>query len=326
MAPRILIFGTGSIGAVYAFVLSRAVPASNIVAVCRGNYESASKNGFTIHSARWGENQKVRPVVVRTVAEAIDLDSTFDYVIVSSKVLPTVPSIPELIKPAISTGTTIVLIQNGIAIEEPYAKLFPDNPLLSTVVYLAATQTSPGIVRHTGVELLHVGSYPASSGTEAASRFTKLLDHATTEVHEDIQFERWSKLLMNASWNPICALSRSRDAQVLRSSAEAKDFVQDVMFEIAAVANSCGYQGISSTLIDLQLEKATIRELPGVEPSMMADALAGRNMEVEAIIGNVVKMAREHGVKTPMLSTIYMLANVLDKSFSYDAKPIASRA
>jgi 2-dehydropantoate 2-reductase len=323
MAPRILIFGTGSIGATYAFVLSRAVPASNIVTICRSNFESASQNGFTINSSLWGENQKVQPVVVRSVDEAVAIvaDSHFDYVIVCSKALPTVPSTAEQIKPAISPKTTIVLMQNGIGIEEPYSKLFPDNPLLSTVVYLPATQINPGIIEHKEVELLHIGSYPASSFKESALQFASLLNTAgaSTEVHEDVQFERWSKLLVNASWNPICALSRSRDAQFLRSNTEAKDFVREVMLEIAAVANACGYHSIDAALVDFQLGRAAIREPPGVEPSMMADALAGRNMEVEAIVGNVVRLAREHGVKTPMLRTIYALAVGLDKRFGYSS-------
>src|SRR5450756_1084693 len=106
MAARILIFGTGSIGTVYAYVLSRAVPVSNIFTVCRSNFEVASKDGFTIHSSLWGEKLNVRPVVVRSVGEAVacDISSHFDYVIVCSKALPTVPSTADLIKPAVSSN------------------------------------------------------------------------------------------------------------------------------------------------------------------------------------------------------------------------------
>jgi len=319
MSPRILIFGTGSIGAVYTFVLSRVLPAANIVSICRSNFEAVFQNGFTIHSSVWGENQTVRPVVVRSALEAAELDphSSFDYVIVCSKALKTTPSTAELIKPAVSSHTTIVLIQNGIGIEEPYFELFPDNPLLSTVVYLPATQTSPGIVHHKEVELLHIGSYPASPNTELAQRFSDLLRSAgaSTQVHVDVQFERWTKLLVNASWNPICALSRSRDVEVLNSNPEAQEVVRGVMLEIAAVANACGYAGIDTSMINFQLGRATSRPLPGVQPSMMADALSGKKMEVEAIVGNVIKVAKEYGVKTPMLRMIYVLASALNNGF-----------
>jgi 2-dehydropantoate 2-reductase len=320
MAPRILIFGTGSVGAVYAYIFSRTIPEANIVAICRSNYEAVSLNGFTIHSTIYGQNQKVHPVAVRSVEEAVAIEpeSGFDYILVASKALPTIPSTPDLIKPAVSSKTTIVLMQNGIGIEDPYAKLFPDNPLLSAVVYVPATQISPGVVQHQELALLHVGTYPASSSTKTASRFAELLTSSggSAIVHEDVQFERWSKLLINASWNPICALSRSRDVQLLQSNAEAEEFVRDVMHEIASVANACGYPGIDAALIDFQLERATVRKLPGIEPSMMSDALAGRRMEVEAIVGNVVQLAKKHGVSTPMLKTIYILAGALDNRFA----------
>ena len=69
-------------------------------------------------------------------------------------------------------------------------------------------------------------------------------------------------------------------------------------------------------MADFQLGRAQVRALPGVQPSMMADALAGRNMEIEAIVGNVVRLAKKHNVEVPMLRTVYMLALALDGSFT----------
>jgi 2-dehydropantoate 2-reductase len=319
MAPRVLIFGTGSIGACYAFIISRAVPASNIVTVCRSNYAAVSKNGFTINSTKWGLNQNFHPTVVRSVTEAMALnpDTPFDFVVVCSKAIPSVPSTAELISPAVSPNTTIVLIQNGIATEEPFSQLFPKNSLLSTVVYLPATQTSPGVVYHKETELLHIGSYPASSNTDSATIFSDLIKAGggSTAVHKDVQFERWSKLLVNA-WNPICALSRSQDAYFLRSNPDAVNLIRELMLEFAAVANACGYPAIDAALVNSQLKRATVREPPGVEPSMMADALAGRNMEVEAIVGNVFRLSQEKGVNTPLLRSIYILVGALNDSFT----------
>jgi len=319
MAPRVLIFGTGCIGTVYAYVLSRSIPSSNIVTICRSNYDAATKDGFTIHSPAWGRNQTVRPVVVRSAAEAAALDPStpFDFVLVCCKALPGSLSPAELIKPAISPSTTIVLIQNGISIEKPYAEAFPDNTLLSTVVYLPSTQIEPGVVLQYEGDLLHIGSYPASSDTTVATRFSELLANggATTKVHEDVQVERWAKLVSNASCNPICALSRSRDVQFLNSTPDASEVLKDVMSEVAQVATACGYPSIDSTLVSRQHRRVVSRSLPGTQPSMMADALDGKGMEVETIVGSVIKLGKEHAVQLPMLRTIYVLLGALDDSF-----------
>ncbi|KAJ4423161.1 hypothetical protein N0V82_002155 [Gnomoniopsis sp. IMI 355080] len=332
MAPKILIFGTGSIGGAYAVILARAVPPADITVICRSNFEAVAENGITLHSSlpAWGRDLHVKPSVARTVADAVKANngSSFDYVIVTSKALSTTPSTPELIQPAVTPKTTIVLIQNGINIEPPFAALFPENPILSTVVYLPATQVQPGIIEHSEVELLHIGTYPAQAPAahkKAARAFADLLARsgASSKLHDDPQAERWSKLLVNASWNSICALTRCRDRQLLdigTQFGDYADFVRSLMLEIAATAQAYGHGAVNEALVDLQLKRATSRQLPGIQPSMMADALGGRNMEVDAILGNTIRLARQKGVSTPMLQTIYFLATGLDRSFSL-AKP-----
>ncbi|KAI0458366.1 2-dehydropantoate 2-reductase [Xylaria acuta] len=338
MAPRVLIFGAGSLGTVYAWVLSRAIPESSITAICRSNYEAASQSGFTINSTIWGSDLHVRPQVVRSVSEAVaqSRSQPFDYILVTSKALRTSPSTAELIRPAITPGTTaVVLIQNGIGVEEEYARLYAsDNvPILSTVAYLPATQTAPAVVRHSEVEHLHVGTYPASGVPEthkrAAQAFVDLLKTAgaTATLHDDVQAQRWGKLVVNGSWNPICALTRLRDGQFIQSGGnyggakeneenEALQFVRDVMLEIAGVAQACGYKDIDEKLIDFQLGRAISRGLPGIQPSMLADALDMKSIEVESLIGNAVRIARAKEIPVPMLQTIYLLARGLNSGFS----------
>ncbi|KAI1074096.1 2-dehydropantoate 2-reductase [Whalleya microplaca] len=323
MAIRVLIFGTGGVGAVYTWVLSRAVKESDITAICRSNYDEASKNGFTIHSGLWGNDLKVRPHVAKTVADAVAEapDKPYDYIIVTAKALPTKPSTAELIGPAVGPGTTIVLLQNGIGTEEEFSTLYPENPLLSSVVYLPATQVSPGVIQHKELELLHIGTYPATAPAAhkaAAQAFVDLLGAAgaTAQLHDDVQFERWSKLLVNASWNPVCALTRLRDRQFIDAHADALQFIRDAMLEIARVAQAYGYPGVDESVVDFQIGRAAARALPGVEPSMLTDARHARTMEVDAIVGNVVRLAKQKGVAVPMLRTIYLLANGLSQSFS----------
>ncbi|KAI8635039.1 2-dehydropantoate 2-reductase [Xylariaceae sp. FL1651] len=340
MAPRVLVFGTGSLGSVYAWLLSRAIPESNITAICRSNYDVASQHGLTINSVVWGSDLRVRPHVVRSVSEAASQSQVaaqpFDYILVTAKALPTTPSTAELIRPAITPGTTaIVLVQNGIGIEEEYARLYAgdDVPILSAVAYMPATQTAPGVVAHTEtIEHLHIGTYPAFGVPEthkrAARVFVDLLKSAGAgaTLYEDVQAQRWSKLLVNASWNPVCALTRLRDRQFMESSKgkgrgpsdedEAVCFVRDVMLEIASVAQAYGYDDINEERVDFQMGRAKAREMPGVEPSMLADALEGKPLEVDAIVGNVYRLAKEKGIPVPMLRAVYLLAQGLSASFS----------
>ncbi|KAI0166379.1 2-dehydropantoate 2-reductase [Xylariaceae sp. FL1272] len=258
-----------------------------------------------MNSSIWGKGLRVRPRVVRSVDEATENGDVFDYVVVTAKALPATPSVAELIKPAVTKGrTSVVLVQNGIGIEEEYVKIFGDD----------VPMTSPAVVGHGEIEHLHVGSYPSSAPEThkaSARSFVELLHRggASATLHDDIQAERWGKLVVNASWNPICALTRLRDVQFIESGNEHREnkerettkFIRDVMTEVASIAQACGYNDIGDELVDFQLNRALKRSLPGVQPSMLADAFDCRTLEVDAIVGNVVKIANEKRVDVPLL-------------------------
>ncbi|KAI9722143.1 MAG: hypothetical protein M1828_004825 [Chrysothrix sp. TS-e1954] len=310
---RILVFGAGGIGGVYSYILSRANAV--VTAVCRSNYEVVRRDGIAIDSKLWGKVH-VRPHVVSTVAEVAE--ESWDFVVVCAKAFPDTAG---LIREAIGPSTAIILAQNGIGIEEDYEKLYPGNPIISGVVYLPTTQTEPGVIRMGDLEKLKIGTYPANANSTAKQRLSEFADlfraaGASAEVYEDIQAERWQKLLVNASWNPVCALTRNLDTDFLRSTeGEAEGFIVKLMTEVASIAQHAGYKEINHETINYQVSRNVARlRTEGVEPSMLTDVKHGRRLEHEAIIGNAVKIARRLEVQTPILDTIRILIRGLDAS------------
>jgi 2-dehydropantoate 2-reductase len=289
---------------------------ASTTAVCRSNYDVVKERGFTINSTVFGNGLHVAPDVVRSCEEAAAQDpEPFDYVILTCKVMPGI--YPSIIKSVVTPGHTVIaLLQNGIGIEDEYLKAFPDNPILTAATYCATVQRPPGIITHQEVERLEIGSYPSSAPNTHAQTFTSLIQHAggTATLFDDVQGKRWYKLLLNASWNPICALTQSSDVQFMTSSEGATDFVLDVMLETREIALSQGYD-IARAEVEAQWERAKRRVATGkaVEPSMLQDVKAGRKTEVEAIVGSAVRMARAKGVPCGKLETIYMLMKSLDR-------------
>ncbi|KAG0651515.1 Meiotically up-regulated 72 [Hyphodiscus hymeniophilus] len=297
----------------------------HITAVCRSNYSAIKSNGIRIESTVFGP-QTFKPDVVADQTP----EGQYDYVVVTAKAFP-LSNQAELLVPGVTAGhTTIVLIQNGIEIEDPYRKLFPENPILSCVVYLPVTQSSPGVFVHVEMELLVIGTYPVAapqSHKEKAHIFGSLIGEggATAEVQDDVQSERWQKLLVNASWNTICAVTRCRDAEFLSFNSKesyepAVGVIEDIMKEISMLAIASGYPKIDEKKVAFQLDRARRRitgaKDQGVEPSMMGDALHGRQMEVDAIIGNPVRIAERLGLggKVPMLRLLWIITQALNGS------------
>jgi 2-dehydropantoate 2-reductase len=128
-----------------------------------------------------------------------------------------------------------------------------------------------------GVELLEVGAFPALAYQakpevkEASDHFMEVLRAAGSEAkwYDDVQEKRWNKLLLNAPWNPICALTLSREVAFLVSSPAAEKLILDVMLEVVAVSQALGYTSVTAEEAKKQVEfvKGRIGS-KGIEPSM----------------------------------------------------------
>lgn len=315
---RILIVGAGSIGIVYSVLFTRA--GADVVCVCRSNYEEAKASGLSLKSQLFG-NQTIHPVVVSSVDEAARAsDKPFDYVVVTTKSFPgTQLQSVQSLKPVLdNTTTSVVLLQNGTMIEKDYHEEYPETQLISGVVYMPTSRTSPTSVKHTEVERLYLGPSPFGEKHDLAKGVSTLLraGGATVTDCDDIQGGRWRKMVANGTWNPLCALSRCRDLQLLAASTLTLQVVNDIMREICAVAAACGYSKYANEeAIAFQMSRSRARDYPGVEPSMMADMNAGREMEVEAILGGIIKYAQEYNITVPRLETVYILLVGLNSLF-----------
>lgn len=317
--PRILIFGVGSIGAVYLYQLQKA--GCHVTAVCRSNYRAVRDKGFYLKSLRYG-NQNYKPDHVVKSVDDCPRDTLYDYLLVCSKAFPgSKPSLADMIRPAIQgrKKTAIVLAQNGINIEEEVAQAYPENPLLSGVVYCPAVQTDPGVIEYTEMlNLFELGTYPSrqagasQAALTAAEHFAQLMikGGGQAKVYDDVQEARWKKLVMNAAWNPICALTLCTDGGFLHTSSPyAHELVWDLMMEIVHLATAIGIPGIDESVVQekFSIAKRRAETNTGREMSMLQDVKHGRPFEVEVILGNTVRLGRQHKVPMPRLETVYAL-------------------
>ena len=85
------------------------------------------------------------------------------------------------------------------------------------------------------------------------------------------------------------------------------------MMEVRDIAKAYGHD-ITKEQVDFQLGRAEAR-IPinnAVEPSMLQDVKEGRRMEVEAIVGNTLKLAKDKEVECPRIEMLYVLTKALD--------------
>lgn len=323
---KALIFGTGGVGSVYGYILHKA--GVSVAAVCRTNYDVVKSRGILIRSKIFGR-QHYHPLAVKSIQEAAQ-HGPFDYLLVCSKAFPgTAEEIRDAVTP---NRTAIVLAQNGIGGEEDYAKLYPSNTIISGVVYLPVTQVEQGVVEHGPLERFEIGTYPPNASAQATAQCRQLSDlfkagGGSAPFFEDIQPQRWIKVAVNAAWNPVTALTMCDDANFLRSSPMAEQMTRKIMREVGTVAAAAGYpDAVTEAAIERDIQRPKSRlETGGKEPSMLTDVREGRPMEIEAIVGNILRIGQKHRLHMPYLEMLYVLAKARNFALVRDEswKPIA---
>ena len=302
---RILILGAGSVGLYFGGRLARS--GAEVSVVARSDYETALRSGYDVSSIA-GDFHFSPHLVLKDPA---DYPGIADYVILTTKVLPTVDRV-ALLRPAIrSKETTIVLIQNGIDIEEVIKSAFPDNELLSTIAYIGVSRPAPGKVLHQGNGMLQMGVYPRGI-SPALKRLAAAFAAAKVkcEMMEDIVFTRWNKLLWNLPYNPVSVLAGGANTARMSRRDELEKLCADLMTEVIRVANASGV-ALTEELAEKQREYT--RNFPPYNTSMLQDYEAGRALEVEAILGNALRAARRHGVDVPRIECCYALLKSVDE-------------
>ncbi len=298
--------GAGAIGAFYGGVLARA--GCEVSAVVRSDYDAVARNGYRIESVAQGD-LSFRPAQV--MRSGSDYRGEPDYVLCALKQVAGVDR-AALVRPALAPKTVLVLVQNGIDVEDDIARAFPQHELISAVAYSAVSREAPGhVVHHSGYTRLVLGNYPQGV-SPAVERFAALIKAGGTsmQVTEDIVGARWQKCAWNTVFNPISALGGGLGTRDILASEATTQFVKETIAEVCAIARASGHP-LADDTVEKQIQ-GTLR-MPNYVSSMGQDLLAGRPMETEALLGNAVRIARRLSVPAPRLDALYALLLMLEQ-------------
>jgi 2-dehydropantoate 2-reductase len=304
MKPRILVVGAGAIGGFYGGKLAQA--GASVSTLCRSDYEVVKSKGITVTSTL-GDFHFTPEKVIRDLGE---YGPPPDYILVGLKVLPEIDT-AEIIKEVVGAETAIVLLQNGVEIEEPVARAFPDNEIISGLAFICATRTSPGHIDHTDFGRVVIGRYPAGTSVKA-EELARLFNEAglKCELTEDAVTARWRKLVWNAPFNPISVLGGGADTKTMMENPESLELARKVMEEVCRIAEAAGHT-LPEEVVQQNIDGT--RAMAPYKSSMLVDFEAGRPMEVEAILGNGLRAAKRHDLSAPHMESLYGLLKLVDK-------------
>lgn len=320
---KVCIFGAGAVGGHMAARLLSA-NADEISLVARGAMlKTIRERGITLRSN--GKEWHARPKVITDDPSSLPPQDVVLVAVKAHALSAAAPAIGKLLGP----GGVAVFLCNGVpwwfrhgmqGAAGTLPLLDPDGALwrevrpertLGCVVLSPNEMVEPGVVVHEGAHKLLIGE-PDNSITPRLAAVVDMIKRGGMEALacDDLRRDMWRKLCMNASGNTVTALTRNDLAQISADDGLRK-IAANIMKETLDVAAELG----SDLRGEIDVEAAARRGRPGQRPSMLQDALAGRAMECEALLGQTQAFARELGINTPAIDVILPLLRGLDRSF-----------
>ncbi len=332
---KICVVGAGAIGGLLAVRLAQA--GEQVTVVDQGAHlQAIQRSGLALLMSDGSEH---RTRSLEATASMRDVGPQ-DVVIlaVKTQVLPVIA--PQL-GSVMDDDTVILPMQNGLPwwyfqkhggeydgrrIEclDPDAQLAAHvdvDRVLGCVVFPAGEIVSPGVVRHTEGNRFPLGELDGSDSPRARA-LVEMFTNAGFKsfVLDDIRAEIWLKLLGNLSFNPISALTHATLVDICQYPP-SRALAESLMEEAQTVANHLGIK----FRVSIEKRIAGAEKVGRHKTSMLQDVEAGRGLELEAIMGAVVELARLTGIATPGIDTIYALAKLLDKTMREDRGAVKLR-
>ena len=189
------------------------------------------------------------------------------------------------------------------------AQIEPDR-IIGSVVYPAAELLAPGVVKVIEGNRFTLGELDGTR-TPRIEALSKALMAAgfKAPVSRDIRSEIWVKLWGNLSFNPISALTHATLDEICRFPL-SRELAARMMTEAQAVGEKLGVE----FKVSLEQRIAGAEAVGAHKTSMLQDVENGRALELEALVGSVVELARITGTPTPTIDAIYAATALLART------------
>lgn len=304
--PRIVVVGAGSIGGYYAARVAQF--GGDVAVVARGEtLQRIRQRGLRVRSTTHGDWTARLPAVAPSEIASL---GTPDWVWIATKCYQT-PEAIESIRPIVGPETLVMSLQNGVDNEEKLVEAFGRERVLGAMtVLIGAHCEEPGVLDHVGESRLVFGEYPRGESPRVVALADFLTRHGVfAVVSADVECELWRKLMVNNALNATSALTRL-DTRRLTHGPASEPVVQRMMHEVHAVGLARGVPldpGDPDRMLDL------LRGFDGIQTSMLWDLENGKQMEVEALVGFVVRTGAALGVPTPVNDLVYPLLLAMEE-------------
>lgn len=284
---RIGIIGAGSVGLLCAAYL--AEKHEIILFTHRKSQASViQENGVFLEKGLIKRSLKVQ---AEELKQSFQLLERLDLILVTVKQY----HLTELLSMIKSVNAKFLFLQNGILERESLDEL--NGEIFLGIVTHGAQRISDLVVRHNGI-----GKIVIDSTLTSHFKIDELsVDDFPFEEVEDIQLQIRDKLIVNAIINPITAVYRVKNGDIVHN-AELNTLKNQLALEIFRILQ----------MDDLNVQEQALNNVNQIclysaenKSSMLQDIENGRQTEVDSILGYLLNQAKERRIEAPLVNKLY---------------------
>lgn len=301
MNSSILIVGSGAMANMFAARLVAAGVRVTILGTWEDGLQALRTGGVRVQR----KDNKIDTFPVGVVDNPGDCEKV-QYALVLVKSWQTARAAKQLSECLLPEGLALTL-QNGLNNRQTLSDVLGIQRVALGVTTSGATLIEPGLVRPVGDEVVSLGVHSRLKPLADMLRAAGFMVDTVTDTSALL----WGKLVINASINPLTALLRVPNGELLKRST-ARNLMGVIARETASVAVA---RGIRLPYPDPVVAVETIaRRTAENYSSMLRDVMRGAPTEVDSINGAIVNAGEITKVPTPVNRTMWQLVKAMSNN------------
>lgn len=278
------IIGTGAIGGYYGAKLAHG--GQEVHFLLHRDYEYVKQNGLQVDSC----DGSFHLDNVNVYQHSSDMPKC-DVVLVGLKSVNN-GMLKELLPPLVGADTLVVLIQNGIGVEDDVQKMFPGVQLAAGLAFICSAKTESGVVSHQCYGSINLANYSCRDEAKMQAVVDEFraagIETGLVEYNE----ARWKKAVWNMPFNGMTVALHTQTDKLLKKPS-TRLLIREQMMEVVGAAQHLGVKNLDETFVEKMITMTD--EMTPYSPSMRLDYDFHRPMEIYYLYTRPLEIAREAG-------------------------------
>jgi 2-dehydropantoate 2-reductase len=287
------IIGTGAIGGYYGAKLAYA--GQEVHFLLRSDYEYVTQHGLQVDSC----NGSFHLPQVNAYQSTLNMPQC-DVVLVCLKSVNNA-KLQSLLPPLLHASTLVVLIQNGIGVEEDVQQQFPGVQLAAGLAFICSAKTQPGVVNHQCYGSINLANYSCRDEALIQTVVDEFRQAGIETGFVEYNEARWKKAVWNMPFNGMTVALHTQTDQLLKNPS-TRQLIREQMMEVVTAAQHLGVKNLDAAFVDKMI--STTDAMTPYSPSMRLDYDFRRPMEIYYLYTRPLQIARESGCPMPKLEML----------------------